>query len=171
MRGSLDEFEVKIRRYERTCGEVLSDRVKIAVGYASEVPMSNHSRRATLRTAFGAQMEHAGQKMVENENGDGGLVNVNFGLDQLVGGGRRVAETWNDCVMQAMVGDIRTLCGKPCRKRLDLGDPTPLIDEVYVGCTQREAKVDLQAVQSFRDHTATTFSPRSSDFLNSFSFK
>ena len=29
--GSLDEFEVKIRRYERTCGEVLSDRVKIAV--------------------------------------------------------------------------------------------------------------------------------------------
>ena len=30
-RGSLDEFEVKIRRYERTCGEVLSDRVKIAV--------------------------------------------------------------------------------------------------------------------------------------------
>ena len=31
MRGSFDEFEVKIRRYERTCGEVLSDRVKIAV--------------------------------------------------------------------------------------------------------------------------------------------
>ena len=31
VRGSLDEFEVKIRRYERTCGEVLSDRVKIAV--------------------------------------------------------------------------------------------------------------------------------------------
>ena len=28
---SLCEFEVKIRRYERTCGEVLSDRVKIAV--------------------------------------------------------------------------------------------------------------------------------------------
>ena len=31
VRGSLDEFEVKIRRYERTSGEVLSDRVKIAV--------------------------------------------------------------------------------------------------------------------------------------------
>ena len=31
VRGSLDEFEVKIRRYERTCGEVLSDRVKVAV--------------------------------------------------------------------------------------------------------------------------------------------
>ena len=27
----LDEFEVKIRRYERSCNEVLSDRVKIAV--------------------------------------------------------------------------------------------------------------------------------------------
>ena len=31
VRGSLDEFEVKIRRYERSCGEVLFDRVKIAV--------------------------------------------------------------------------------------------------------------------------------------------
>ena len=30
-RGSLDEFEVKIRRYERSCNDVLSDRVKIAV--------------------------------------------------------------------------------------------------------------------------------------------
>ena len=31
VRGLLDEFEVKIRRYERTCGKNLSDRVKIAV--------------------------------------------------------------------------------------------------------------------------------------------
>ena len=31
VRGSLDEFEVKIRRYQRICWEVLSDRVKIAV--------------------------------------------------------------------------------------------------------------------------------------------
>ena len=31
VRGSLDEFEVKIRTYERSCREVLSDRVKIAV--------------------------------------------------------------------------------------------------------------------------------------------
>ena len=30
-RGSLDEFEVKIRKYERSCREVLSDRVKITV--------------------------------------------------------------------------------------------------------------------------------------------
>ena len=40
--------------------------------------MSNHSRRATLRTASGAQMEHAGQETVEYKNSDGGLVNVNF---------------------------------------------------------------------------------------------
>ena len=31
VRGSLDEFEVKVRRYERTCGEVLSDRAKTTV--------------------------------------------------------------------------------------------------------------------------------------------
>ena len=31
VRGSLDEFEMKIRRYERSCKEVLPDRVKIAV--------------------------------------------------------------------------------------------------------------------------------------------
>ena len=31
VRGSLDEFEVKIRRYERSCKEVLSDRLKIEV--------------------------------------------------------------------------------------------------------------------------------------------
>ena len=31
VRGSLDEFEVKIRRFECACGEILSDRVKIAV--------------------------------------------------------------------------------------------------------------------------------------------
>ena len=31
VRGSLDEFDVKIRRHERTCGEILPDREKIAV--------------------------------------------------------------------------------------------------------------------------------------------
>ena len=31
VRGALDDFEVKVRRYERTCGDALSDRVKIAV--------------------------------------------------------------------------------------------------------------------------------------------
>ena len=29
------------------------------LGYAPEVPMSNHSRRATLRTVSGTQIEHA----------------------------------------------------------------------------------------------------------------
>ena len=40
--------------------------------------MTNHPRRATLRTASGVQIEHAGQKTVEYENGDGATVNVNF---------------------------------------------------------------------------------------------
>ena len=48
------------------------------LGYAPEIPMTNHSRRATLRTATGAQIEHAGQKTVEYENSDGGSVNVSF---------------------------------------------------------------------------------------------
>ena len=30
VRGLLDDFEVKVRRYERTCGEIRSDRLKIA---------------------------------------------------------------------------------------------------------------------------------------------
>ena len=52
-------------------------------GYAPEVLMSNHSRRATLRTASGAQTEHAGQKTVEYENGDGGSANVNFEVEDV----------------------------------------------------------------------------------------
>ena len=31
VRGSLDDSEANVRRYEGTCGEFLSDRVKIAV--------------------------------------------------------------------------------------------------------------------------------------------
>ena len=34
------------------------------------------------------------------------------------------------------------------QKEVDLEDPTPLIDQVYWGYTQRSAKVDPQAVQS-----------------------
>ena len=37
---------------------------------------------------------------------------------------------------------------KILQKEIDIEDPTPLIDHVYLGCTQREAKVDLHAVQS-----------------------
>ena len=39
--------------------------------------MSNHSS-VTQRTASGALVEHAGQKTVEHENSDGGLVNIDF---------------------------------------------------------------------------------------------
>ena len=39
--------------------------------------MTNH-RRATLRTTSGAPIEHADQKTVEHENGDGGTVNLYF---------------------------------------------------------------------------------------------
>ena len=48
--------------------------------------MTNHSRRATLRTASGAQIGHAGQT-----TGDG------RGHDKAVGGGWRVTEERNDC--------------------------------------------------------------------------
>ena len=40
--------------------------------------MSDHSRRATLRTASEVQIERAGQKMVGFEHGDGGSVKINF---------------------------------------------------------------------------------------------
>ena len=39
--------------------------------------------------------------------------------------------------------------GKLCKKKsIDHEDPTPWIDQVYLGCTQREAKADPQALQS-----------------------
>ena len=37
---------------------------------------------------------------------------------------------------------------KILQKEIDLEDPTPSEDQVYSGCTEREAKVDPQAVQS-----------------------
>ena len=74
---SLDDHEEMVGSIERVM--VGSEA---ALGYALEVPMSNHSGRATLRTASGAQIEHAGHKMVECVNGDSG------GCDKAVGGGR-----------------------------------------------------------------------------------
>ena len=62
------------------------------LGYAPEIPMTNHST--------GAQIEHAGQKTVEYENSDGGSVNVIFevaDVKRAVGGGWRVTEARNDC--------------------------------------------------------------------------
>ena len=37
---------------------------------------------------------------------------------------------------------------KNLQKDIDPEDPTPLINQVYLGCTQREAKADRQAVRS-----------------------
>ena len=54
--------------------------------------------------------------------------------------------------------NIRTLW-KTLQEKIDHVCPTPLIDQVYLGCTQREAKVDPQAVQSntelFKQQTTT----------------
>ena len=76
---------VNVEEHEKMVGSierVMVDRgaaVSVCpLGYAPETPMTNHSRRATLRTATGAQIEHAGQKTVEYENSDGGSVNVSF---------------------------------------------------------------------------------------------
>ena len=77
-RVSFDDLEETIGSIERVIVDSGAAVSVCPLGCAPEVPMSNHSRRATLRTASGAQVEHAGQKMVEYENGDGGSVNVNF---------------------------------------------------------------------------------------------
>ena len=68
MLGSIDRVMVESGAAVSVC----------PLGYVLEIPMSNHSRRATLRNASGAQMEHAGQKTVECENGDCGSMNDNF---------------------------------------------------------------------------------------------
>ena len=46
VRGSLDDFEVWVRRYERTCGEVVSHRVRIAV---VQKGIEDKNRRRHLR--------------------------------------------------------------------------------------------------------------------------
>ena len=53
------------------------------LGYAPEIPTINPSRRATLRTATRAHIEHADQKTVEYENNDGGSVNVSFEVEDV----------------------------------------------------------------------------------------
>ena len=42
-------------------------------------------------------------------------------------------------------------------------DPTPLMNQVFVGCTQRDAKVDLQAVQSKTELFNTSTTTREAD--------
>ena len=83
----LDDWNlaVNVEEHEKMVGSI--ERVMVdsgaavsicPLGYAPEIPMTNHSRRATLRTVTGARIEHAGQKTVEYENSDGGSVNVSF---------------------------------------------------------------------------------------------
>ena len=56
-----------------------ADTVSVCpLGCVPEIPIASSSRNATLGTASGAQIEHAGQKMIEYEHGEGGSVNVNF---------------------------------------------------------------------------------------------
>ena len=84
---SLDEHEEVVGSIERVMVDSGAAVSVCPFGYAPEIPMSNHSRRATLRTASGAQLDHAGQKTVEFENADGGGHQIRgCRRDQAVGG-------------------------------------------------------------------------------------
>ena len=52
---SLDEHEDMVGSFERVMVDTGAAVSVCPFGYAPEIPMSNHSRRATLRTASGAQ--------------------------------------------------------------------------------------------------------------------
>ena len=59
-----------------------------------------------------------------------------------------------DLFLSVSVADIKMNVGpiwEILQKCNRLQRSKPLIDEVYLGCTQREATVDLQAVQSKAD--------------------
>ena len=75
---NVEEHEKMVESIERVMVDSGAPVSVCPLGYAPENPMTNHSRRATLRTATGAQIEHAGQKTVKYENSDGGSVNVSF---------------------------------------------------------------------------------------------
>ena len=49
--------------------------------------------------------------------------------------------------LSGYVDDFK-MVGKRLQKDIDLEDPTPWIDRVYLGCTQRQAKMNHQGVQS-----------------------
>ena len=74
---SIDEHEEVVGSVERT--EVDSGAaVSVCPSRcAAEIPMPNHSRRAMLRTAFGAQIQRADQKTTWCENGDDTLMSIN----------------------------------------------------------------------------------------------
>ena len=74
---SIDEHEEVVGSVERT--EVDSGAAVSVCPFrcAAEIPMPNHSRRAMLRTASGAQIQRADQKTIWCENGDDALVSIN----------------------------------------------------------------------------------------------
>ena len=74
----LDEHEKVVGSVERVMVDSGAAGSACPSRHAPEIPMSNHSRRAVLRTASGAQIQRAGQKTIEHENGDGGSANINF---------------------------------------------------------------------------------------------
>ena len=82
---------VSIDEHEEVVGSV--ERVMVGSGAAVSVcpfrcaagiPMPNHSRRAMLRNASGAQTQRADQKTIWCENGDDGLVISSYSQVQLV---------------------------------------------------------------------------------------
>ena len=75
---SIDEHEEVVGSVERT--EVGSGAAVSVCPFrcAAEIPMPNHSRRAMLRTASGAQIQRADQKTTWCENGGDTLVSINF---------------------------------------------------------------------------------------------
>ena len=75
---NIDDHEAQVGSIERVMVDTGAAVSECPPGHAPEMPIANSARNATLRSAFGAQIEHAAQKMVEYEHGDGGLVNVNF---------------------------------------------------------------------------------------------
>ena len=81
----LDDWILMVNADERDKQVDLVERVMVdsgaavsvcPFGYAPEIPIANSTRNASLRTASGAEIEHAGQKTVAYEHGDGGAVNV-----------------------------------------------------------------------------------------------
>ena len=57
---SLDDHEEMVGSIERVMADSGAAVSVCLLGNVPEVPMSNHSRRATLRTVSGAQRQHAG---------------------------------------------------------------------------------------------------------------
>ena len=68
---NIDDNEAQVGSIERVMVDSEAAVSACPLGYAPEIPIANSSRNATLRNASEAQIEHAGQKMVEYEHGNG----------------------------------------------------------------------------------------------------